>query len=280
MHELSLHSHLGTLHSPNHHRRTAALLSLQLWLTRQQMTSHCAPGWQMKLERPESQRAEATGYCCQSIRFGLLARQRLSTLPSTQVLKGHMCCLCGSSIRFLIGWQVKKVKETPKKPWQLVLISLCERVHLWFSCLSKFQFANITFSGYSLKFQSSAAEGRWLGLNCALLNNQVQQAPCFNWLLLPVEAIFLLTLTGPLLWRAQASGHACQHRLWDFNVCWNFTSIRGLHFNRQSYKPAPVFPLACRAQQHLAITLRECDFGEVTVEVLKVFLCLCYYLKT
>lgn len=43
------------------HRRTAVLLSFQLWLTRQQMTSHCAPGWQMKLERPGSRHAEATG---------------------------------------------------------------------------------------------------------------------------------------------------------------------------------------------------------------------------
>lgn len=91
-----------------------------------------------------------------------------------------MCCLCASSIRFLNGWQVRKVKEPPKKPWQLVLISLCKRAHLFFSCLSKIQFANITFSGYSLKFQSGAAEGRWLGLHCALLNNQVQRASCFK----------------------------------------------------------------------------------------------------
>lgn len=149
-----------------------------------------------------------------------------------------------------------------------MLISLCKRVHLLFSCLSKFQFANVTFSGYSLKFQSSASEGRWLGLNCALLNNQVQRASCFNSCFCLQRLYSCSALTGLLLWHAQASGHACQHRLWVFDVCWNFRSIRGLHFNRQSYKPALVFPLACQAQQHLAITPRKCDFGEVTVEVL------------
>lgn len=217
------------------HRRTAALLSFQLWLTRQQMTSHCAPGWQMKLERPESQCAEATGEA------SVIVSRVVSRSGWACWLTKDTCAACVAlSIRFLNRWQVRKVKRTPKKPWQLVLYAK-EFSLVCFGCLSKFQFANIIFSGYSLKFQSIAAEGCWLGLNCALLNNRLQRASCLNWLLLPAKAIFLLVLTGLLLWHAQASGHACPHRLWDFDVCWNFRSIRGLHFNRQSYKPA--FPL-------------------------------------